>query len=321
MQALQKRTSGMGHEGALFSGPASAGRDDASSLTAFVPYVFAGMALAAAIAFAGAYIGENAVASTAPGTATLAWPQPAPSATGTGTAASSSSGFMLASFAPVDSEEVEVTGVTVSGLKGSLLTAADLVIEPDEQTVAEGGKSDMFGMAEIDSGEDGQQTAAATPPVWKLEQTFAAGGAEKRRRVAERRFQLSEQTCLARAVYFEARSETDLGQLAVARVILNRVKDPSYPKTICGVVYQGADRPNQCQFSFACDGESDEPGNRSQWKQAQAVATRAMAGGDTETASIMGAATHYHADYVRPKWSYSLRRLIKIGRHIFYADS
>ena len=106
---------------------------------------------------------------------------------------------------------------------------------------------------------------------------------------------------------------------AVAKVVLNRLKDPNYPKTICGVVYQGASRNNSCQFSFACDGLSDQPTVRSSWKQAKRVAAKAMAG--DESIKTMTAATHYHADYVTPKWAASLKRVIKIGRHIFYTDS
>jgi spore germination cell wall hydrolase CwlJ-like protein len=128
-----------------------------------------------------------------------------------------------------------------------------------------------------------------------------------------------EQDCLARAVYFEARSEPEMGQLAVAKVVLNRLKDPHFPKTICGVVYEGASRSNSCQFSFACDGLSDQPTARSSWRQAKRVAAKAMAG--DQSIKIMTAATHYHADYVMPKWAASLKRVIKIGRHIFYTNS
>jgi spore germination cell wall hydrolase CwlJ-like protein len=110
-----------------------------------------------------------------------------------------------------------------------------------------------------------------------------------------------------------------LGQLAVAKVILNRVKDPEYPKSICGVVYQGATRSNSCQFSFACDGLPDEPRSREAWQRASRVAQKALEG--DQTVKVMGAATHYHADYVRPRWSRHMKRLIKIGRHIFYQDS
>jgi spore germination cell wall hydrolase CwlJ-like protein len=126
------------------------------------------------------------------------------------------------------------------------------------------------------------------------------------------------QSCLARAVYFEARSESMVGQLAVATVILNRAKAANYPSSICGVVYQGASRLNACQFSFACDGQSDLPKYGRAWEAALAVAK--MAFSDDRQLQIVAAATHYHADYVDPSWSRSLHRLTKIGRHIFYSQ-
>ncbi len=130
-----------------------------------------------------------------------------------------------------------------------------------------------------------------------------------------------EQSCLARAVYFEARSESRQGQLAVAMVILNRVKASKSPASICGVVYQGSSRLNACQFSFACDGKPDLPKHGRAWGTALAVTALALADGKEmadERMRIVSTATHYHADYVAPRWSRSLHRLTKIGRHIFY---
>jgi spore germination cell wall hydrolase CwlJ-like protein len=144
-------------------------------------------------------------------------------------------------------------------------------------------------------------------------------GAAKNKAVVQRRLQLAEENCLARAVYFEARSESELGQLAVAKVILNRVKDPEYPNTICGVVYQGSGRRNSCQFSFACDGLPDDVMSASAWANSKRIAQKAIAG-DTSVAAI-GSATNYHADYVKPRWARTMKRLIKIGHHVFYEDS
>jgi spore germination cell wall hydrolase CwlJ-like protein len=127
-----------------------------------------------------------------------------------------------------------------------------------------------------------------------------------------------EKSCLAQAVYFEARSESELGQLAVATVILNRAKTEHYPSSICGVVYQGAARMTGCQFSFTCDGQSNLPQNDRAWETALAVTTLALAN-DSKPRSV-AAATHYHADYVDPYWSKSMHRLTKIGRHIFYSQ-
>lgn len=133
-----------------------------------------------------------------------------------------------------------------------------------------------------------------------------------------------DENCLASAVYFEARSEPWKGQLAVATVVLNRVKASNYPSSICGVVYQGANRLNACQFSFACDGKPDLPKNSQAWTKAIAAATAALGGVQTveeEAVLRVATATHYHADYVSPRWSKSLNRLTKIGHHIFYSNS
>ena len=132
-----------------------------------------------------------------------------------------------------------------------------------------------------------------------------------------------EERCLARAVYFEARSESQWGQLAVATVVLNRVRAPRYPSTICGVVYQGASHSNACQFSFACDGQPDIPKQGRAWDSALAIAGLALANDNNSEDWLMrtiSAATHYHADYVTPGWSKSLQRLTKIGHHIFYSQ-
>ncbi len=142
---------------------------------------------------------------------------------------------------------------------------------------------------------------------------------EKQKVVAERRVRLAEENCLARAVYFEARSESELGQLAVAKVILNRTRDPDYPKTICGVVYQGSGSRNSCQFSFACDGLPDDVKQPGAWANSKRIAQKAIAG--DHSVGAIGTATNYHADYVKPKWARSMKRLIKIGRHIFYSDT
>jgi spore germination cell wall hydrolase CwlJ-like protein len=129
-------------------------------------------------------------------------------------------------------------------------------------------------------------------------------------------FSKAEQKCLATGVYFEARGEKLRGQAAVAQVILNRVRNPTYPKTICGVVYQNDNLRNRCQFSFACDGIKDRIASPSDYKIAEEVAMAVTAGKIfiPEVAS----ATHYHATYVNPRWSRTMKKMKKIGLHIFY---
>tara|TARA_R110002110_G_scaffold79145_16_gene207093 strand:- start:3080 stop:3817 length:738 start_codon:yes stop_codon:yes gene_type:complete len=126
-----------------------------------------------------------------------------------------------------------------------------------------------------------------------------------------------QRRCLAVGIYFEARGESTEGQLAVARVILNRVSSERYPDSICGVVYQGASRKTGCQFSFTCDGKLNKvPRERRAWAKARRTAEYVTLGrlDDAELAPAM----FYHADYVQPYWASSMVKVAKIGRHIFY---
>ena len=130
-------------------------------------------------------------------------------------------------------------------------------------------------------------------------------------------FEERERRCLATALYFEARGEPRRGQVAVAQVILNRVRSPLYPETICGVVFQGQMRKG-CQFSFACDGHTDNPRNKEQWSLAQGLAKEVMTG--DHWLPEVGYSLFYHANYVNPRWARSMRKIDKIGRHIFYKN-
>lgn len=129
-------------------------------------------------------------------------------------------------------------------------------------------------------------------------------------------FSAREQQCLASGIYFEARGESARGQAAVAQVILNRVRNPAYPDTICGVVYQNEDWRNRCQFSFACDNIRDRIRSQYHWKMAREVAMAVTAG--KIWLNEVGSSTHYHAVYVRPKWARSMKKVGRIGLHIFY---
>lgn len=125
-----------------------------------------------------------------------------------------------------------------------------------------------------------------------------------------------EKRCLAEAVYFEARSEPEAGQAAVAQVVLNRVQSGLYPSSVCGVVYQNRHHYHGCQFSFACEGKSLRITERESWATAVRIANEVMSGGTY--ISDVGRSTHYHANYVRPRWARSLTKMDVIGRHIFY---
>ena len=125
-----------------------------------------------------------------------------------------------------------------------------------------------------------------------------------------------EQHCLTAGIYFEARGEPVRGQAAVAQVILNRVKNPTYPNSICGVVYQNKDWRNRCQFSFACDTIKDKVNDPKRWEVASYVARETTHG--YIWLSDVGSSTHYHATYVSPKWARSMKKVSKIGLHVFY---
>lgn len=129
-------------------------------------------------------------------------------------------------------------------------------------------------------------------------------------------FSKREQHCLTAGIYFEARGEPVRGQAAVAQVILNRVKNPTYPNTICGVVYQNKHWRNRCQFSFACDRIKDKVNDRKRWNVASYVARETTEG--RIWLKEVGSSTHYHATYVNPKWARSMKRVGRIGLHIFY---
>jgi cell wall hydrolase len=128
--------------------------------------------------------------------------------------------------------------------------------------------------------------------------------------------QLRSEDCLAQAVYYEARSESEDGQRAVAQVVLNRVRHPAWPKSVCGVVYQGALRPGGgCQFTFTCDGSLMRRPDGAAWAEAQRIAAEALGG---RTFAPIGLSTHYHTNAVFPAWAPQLVKTATIGAHIFY---
>ena len=122
-------------------------------------------------------------------------------------------------------------------------------------------------------------------------------------------------SCLTQAVYYEAAGEGTDGGRAVAQVVLNRMHHPGYPASVCGVVYQGADRTTGCQFTFTCDGSLLRAPVAALWTRSRKIAEDALAG---KVFAPIGHATHYHADYVLPYWADSLDKTVQIGRHIFY---
>jgi hypothetical protein len=121
--------------------------------------------------------------------------------------------------------------------------------------------------------------------------------------------------CMAQAIYYEANSEPFAGQLAVAQVILNRLRHPRFPKTVCGVVNQGSERSTGCQFTFACDGSLARKPDPAGLQRARTVAQAALHGAVSAQA---GQATHYHTIWIVPVWAAELRKVAIVSHHVFY---
>ena len=134
--------------------------------------------------------------------------------------------------------------------------------------------------------------------------------------------------CIAQNIYWEARNQPFRGMVAVGQVTMNRVKDKRFPDTPCEVVEQGPTKPSwkdpsieypvrhRCQFSWYCDGKSDEPKNKTAWEKSRKYASDFYI--YSKYIGITEGATHYHATYVRPYWAPTLDRITRIGSHIFY---
>jgi len=151
---------------------------------------------------------------------------------------------------------------------------------------------------------DGLRQVNLSAPI--AAQPFRLGGALEASRDLD---------CLTQAAYYEARGEGRDGMRAVAQVVLNRVRHPAFPKTVCGVVFQGAGRQTGCQFSFTCDGSMRGRVNRGAWDQARAIASAALSG---SVFGSVGNATHFHTTGVAPQWRNSLVRVTQVGDHLFY---
>ena len=295
-------------------------RQKRNALAEYGPMIFGGIVLVMAFAFAGHYMGQNAVAHNAePGEMLEAVTGPTSNILAKGSLMPEPLNVRTVSRTSIAVQSVAVDG------KGDFIevSRAEVTAEKTETVRIVPASVNL----KAEEAEPKVERVVLAPSPKQVERAIKLKRSAKltpkdretQKAIAQRRVQMAEENCLARAVYFEARSESELGQLAVAKVILNRVKDPEYPKTICGVVYQGSGRRNSCQFSFACDGLPDDVRSASSWSNAKRIAKKAIAG-DAQVASI-ATATNYHADYVKPKWAKSMKRLVKIGRHVFYEDS
>jgi hypothetical protein len=239
-------------------------------------------------------------------------------------------GLSAARSSPVGSDEGarRVIAVTHGDLREAALQA--MIARFDPASAAMGKRFDpslhvddtpLFGLLPADTpqlfefkpieGEQARQINGAIPfeaGVIPAAQPFvlkAVSNAERERAVR----------CLTNAIYYEAALEPVDGQRAVAQVVLNRLRDPNFPKSVCGVVYQGWERLTGCQFSFTCDGALLRSPIPVLWNDDRKIAEAALNG---YVQASVGVATHYHADYVAPYWAPALVKLSQIGAHIFY---
>ena len=165
------------------------------------------------------------------------------------------------------------------------------------------------------------QKAAATAQTPAAQVTvatqLASGGKPDYASLIDPKDSARQMRCLGEAIYFEARSEPEAGQAAVAQVVLNRVRSGIFPTNVCAVVYQDRNHPFACQFSFACEGKSLRIEEPAAWASATRIAQAVVSGANYNPKLVE--ALNYHANYVYPFWAPSLRRVDRIGAHIFYA--
>ena len=213
-----------------------------------------------------------------------------------------------------------IQGATAAGFTEEALAAAAGGLDASALTIAR--RHDPY-----TSAGSAQRDRQAELLAARLEQLRAPGDANLRPAsltapTAARPFRMAnaldasrDLDCLTQAVYYEARGEGGDGMKAVAQVVLNRVRHPAFPKTVCGVVFQGAARSTGCQFSFTCSGVMRGRVNQAAWNRARTVASGAMSG---SVFARVGNATHFHTTAVAPGWRSSLVQVSQVGSHLFY---
>lgn len=214
-----------------------------------------------------------------------------------------------------DAADAGFSNTSLAEASGADASALSIAQAHDPYTVAGGAQRDAEAAqfaARLDFAPVKVQRAGFTPVLRKanFEITPAARPFTMATLDASR-----DLDCLTQAVYYEARGEGLAGQRAVAQVVLNRVRHPAYPKTICAVVFQGANLRTGCQFSFTCDGSMRGPKNAVAWRRARDVAARALSG---EVMGEVGNATSFHTTGVAPDWRFTMVRVTQVGNHLFY---
>lgn len=205
----------------------------------------------------------------------------------------------------------EALAAAAGGLDASALTIAR---RHDPYTVAGGAQRDR--QAELLTARlETLRAGSATSGLRPANLSAVSNPAAQPFRVASALDASRDLDCLTQAAYYEARGEGREGMQAVAQVVLNRARHPAFPKSVCGVVYQGAGRSTGCQFSFTCNGAMRGAVNRAAWNRARDVASKALSGA---VFAPVGNATHFHTTGVSPGWRNALIRVNQVGQHLFY---
>ncbi|CAN5231846.1 hypothetical protein BH10PSE2_BH10PSE2_17480 [soil metagenome] len=229
-------------------------------------------------------------------------------------------GGSVAKATTVRAQAERIEGATAAGFTEEALSAAAGGL--DESALAIARRHDPYTVA-----GGAQRDRQAELLTARLEQLRGEPADQALRRIrldndAARPFRLAnaldasrDLECLTQAAYYEARGEGRDGMQAVAQVVLNRVRHPAFPKSVCGVVFQGAALRNGCQFSFTCDGSMRARVNPVAWDRARDVASRALSG---SVFAGVGNATHFHTMGVSPAWRSALIEVGQVGHHLFY---
>ncbi len=233
-------------------------------------------------------------------------------------------GGTVAQATTVRAQAERLNGATTAGFTEEALAAAAggldssalaIARRHDPYTVAGSAQRDRQAQLLTARLEQLRSTNAPADPDLRRIDLNTAGDAARPFRLGNALDASRDLECLTQAVYYEARGEGRAGMQAVAQVVLNRARHPSFPKSVCGVVYQGAARRVGCQFSFTCNGAMRGRVNRSAWDRAHDVASKALSG---SVYSGVGNATHFHTTGVSPRWRNSLVRVTQVGSHLFY---
>ncbi|PZQ23215.1 MAG: cell wall hydrolase [Sphingopyxis macrogoltabida] len=208
--------------------------------------------------------------------------------------------FVLLSFAAI-AAVLYVSGHTEAGKHGH----RPHPVAPPPDVVPDVAPVELAPVTEDDARTENAEIPLVTKGFVAARPFLYAGSGDSRARARD---------CLAAAMIYEAGDDAR-GQQAVGQVVINRARHPAFPKSICGVVFQGSDRVTGCQFTFTCDGALNRRYSAAAWARAQANADRMLSG---TTYPPVGLATHYHTDWVRPYWSDSLEKIAIVDTHLFF---